>query len=74
MTTIVSVVEREPRGRSWWLITASDGQKYSTRSMWLAALAEQYRNQGKPVTFGSSAGWHYRDLYSIKADGEEVQV
>lgn len=74
MTTIVDVIAKEPKGRPWWLIVDANGVKYATRNMFVAALAERCREKQALVTIGSSAGWYYRDIYAIKADGEEPVV
>ena len=74
MTTITQVIAKEPQGRQWWLIVDAEGIKYSTRNLWIAALAERCREKQTKVLIGSSAGWFYRDLYSLRPDGQEVVV
>ena len=73
-TTIASVEEREPRGRTWWLITTADGTKHSTKNCFLASKAARAQEKGLKVLIGSSSGWHYKDCYAIRLEGEEAYV
>lgn len=71
MTTITRVEQRSPR---LWRITDAEGVCYATQNMFVAALADRFRQAGTRVDIGSSAGWFYRDIYSIRPEGGEVTV
>jgi hypothetical protein len=77
MTTIVKVEPRrivKYRGATMWRITDADGVVYATDNCFVASLADQYRKKGTRVEIGASAGWFYKDIYSIKPEGGEATV
>lgn len=63
--TIVSVTPKWDRKGGWWLIKASDGEKYATRDMFAASVAERAQQIGANVKLLSSSGWNYRNLSLI---------
>jgi hypothetical protein len=71
MTRIVTVTERRD---GLWRITDAEGVVYTTRNVFVASVADRYRLARTPVEIGSSAGWYYRDIYSIRPEGGEVTV
>lgn len=66
-TTKIAAVE--PRGtpmHPWWRIRDVDGQQYSTRNMWHAALCDRAIAGQALVRIWSTAGWYYRDLDEVR--------
>ena len=74
MTTIREVIVKEPKGRRWFVIVDANGEKHATRNQFIAALAERCRDKQTPVSILSASGWHYRDLISLKPEGQEPSV
>jgi hypothetical protein len=68
--TITSVVE----GKSFWKITDSMGRKFATKSQFLAAAADRYRQLGTDVVLHSRSGWIYRALDDISPRVSEKAV
>jgi hypothetical protein len=68
--TITSVV----RGQSFWKVTDSLGRKYATKSEFMAAAADRYRQLGTDVVLHSRSGWIYRALDDISPRVSEKVV
>lgn len=74
MTTIVSVIPKNPFGNIWWVIVDADGIKYSTKNGLIASLADRYRELRTPVDILSFSGWYYREILTVKPEGGKVEV
>jgi len=68
MRVISPVIRRPVSGL--FVFTASDGQKYATKSEWMASLAKQAHEQKFEVEILSVGGWFYRDVLRIARAAE----
>jgi hypothetical protein len=59
----ITSVDKMPSGR--WIVIASDGSRYQTRSMFLASVAERYRELVTEVRIKSGSGFYDRELREI---------